>query len=178
MELKYRHDLYKLLPEEAVCAEIGVAEGYFSADILLWPNCKKLFMVDAWATLYDQTGDGTNPPQWHEANLKKAWDRIIFAEGRFEILRGISWEMASKVADGSLDLLYIDCCHSYECVMKDLNAWMPKLKDGGICAGHDYLNRSYGVFEAVKSYTDGKFRVYTIPENKDEDAGFYFVKTK
>jgi hypothetical protein len=37
MEIKYRKDLNKLLPQNPVTCEVGVAEGFFSRDILeLW----------------------------------------------------------------------------------------------------------------------------------------------
>lgn len=175
MELKYRADLYKLLPNDSVIAEIGTAEGYFAADMLRWPVTKQLYVVDNWGYIPNQSGDGNNPNEWHFKNYSNAMMRMNFAIDKVKVLRGISWEMAVNVEDGSLDLLYIDCCHTKECVLNDLNAWMPKLKDGGICAGHDYLNKSYGVYQAVADYTNGKFKVNTIHENKDEDAGFYFV---
>lgn len=173
--IKYRADLYKLLPDDSVIAEIGCAEGFFSSDILRWENCKTLYMVDNWATIENQTGDGNNPQEWHNANYSKAMMRVNFAIEKVKVLRGISWEMAQNVKDNSLDLIYIDCCHTKECVLRDLNAWMPKLKTGGICAGHDYLNKAYGVYQAVSDFTNDKFKVMTITENKDEDAGFYFV---
>ena len=173
--MKYRSNLFEILPPEAVVAELGCAEGYFSADILRWPNTKKLYMVDAWATLHNQTGDGTNPPEWHDKNLKAARARVDFGIDRVEVLRGVTWEQAKNVPDASLDLLYLDACHAYSCVYKDLTTWLPKVKANGIVAGHDYLNKSYGVFDAVRDFTNGKYKVITIPENKDEDAGFYFI---
>jgi hypothetical protein len=133
-------------------------------------------MVDAWDQLTGQTGDGTNPKAWHDKNYSDAMMRVKFAIEKVNVLRGISWEMAANVEDESLDLLYIDCCHTYECVTKDLQAWFPKLKRGGVCAGHDYINNAYGVFEAVRDFTAGNYAVHIIPENKNEDAGFYFIK--
>lgn len=173
--IKYRSDLYKLLPEESVIAEIGCAEGLFSCDILRWENCKTLYCVDNWGYIPNQSGDGNNPDDWHFKNYSNAMMRMNFAIEKVKVLRGISWEMASNVEDESLDLLYIDCCHTYECVNKDLNAWMPKVKPNAIVAGHDYLNKNYGVYQAIADYTNGKFKVHTIHENKDEDAGFYFI---
>jgi predicted O-methyltransferase YrrM len=40
-------------------------------------------------------------------------------------------------ADGSLDMVYIDACHRYDDVLSDLERWWPKVKPGGILAGHD-----------------------------------------
>lgn len=42
------------------------------------------------------------------------------------------------------DLVFIDADHSYEAVKADIAAWTPKVRKGGVLAGHDY-----GVFEGV-----------------------------
>ena len=45
--------------------------------------------------------------------------------------------------DGSLDAIYIDACHEFECVQKDINMGRPKLKPGGLLSGHDFcVNRN------------------------------------
>ena len=40
--------------------------------------------------------------------------------------------------DQSVDFVFIDGDHRYEMVFKDIEAWFPKVKIGGIIAGHDY----------------------------------------
>jgi predicted O-methyltransferase YrrM len=52
--------------------------------------------------------------------------------------RGDSVEMASTYEDDSLDFVFLDGDHRYECVKADIQAWLPKMKVGGILAGHDY----------------------------------------
>ena len=54
------------------------------------------------------------------------------------IHRGSSWDMAENFEDGSCDFIFIDADHEYESVLKDLKAWHPKVKSGGVIAGHDY----------------------------------------
>jgi hypothetical protein len=44
------------------------------------------------------------------------------------------------VPDASLDYVYVDARHDYCGVKEDLEAWWPKLRRGGILAGHDYLD--------------------------------------
>lgn len=53
-------------------------------------------------------------------------------------IRKDSSTAASDYADGSLDFVFIDADHTYEGVKKDLIAWYPKVKKGGIFSGHDY----------------------------------------
>lgn len=38
----------------------------------------------------------------------------------------------------SLDLVFIDGNHDYESVKEDIQLQIPKLKSGGLLAGHDY----------------------------------------
>lgn len=40
--------------------------------------------------------------------------------------------------DNSIDIVFIDACHHYDCITEDISAWYPKVKHGGILAGHDY----------------------------------------
>jgi predicted O-methyltransferase YrrM len=62
-----------------------------------------------------------------------------------------SVEAARNFADQSLDLIFIDARHTYEAARDDLAAWWPKLKPGGLIAGHDYTN-SPGVRGAVDRF--------------------------
>ena len=51
------------------------------------------------------------------------------------------------------DLVFIDACHLYDCVMNDIVAWYPLVKPGGWVTGHDYgVRQHHGVKEAVDEY--------------------------
>ena len=56
--------------------------------------------------------------------------------------------------DGTIDFLFIDDDHNYEHVCMELKLWMPKIKKGGIIAGHDYMvrNKDFGVKQAVDEF--------------------------
>jgi SAM-dependent methyltransferase len=49
-----------------------------------------------------------------------------------------SLEAAAQFPDGTFDLVYIDGNHGYLDVLEDIAAWLPKVKEGGLLAGHDY----------------------------------------
>lgn len=68
---------------------------------------------------------------------------------------------ASKLYDDeSLDFVYIDASHKYVDVKNDLINWYPKIKKGGIIAGHDYNDYFYGVKSAINEFFfDKKFDV-------------------
>jgi hypothetical protein len=52
-------------------------------------------------------------------------------------LRMTSVEAAATYPDGSLDVVFLDADHGTDAVIADCQAWWPKLRPGGILAGHD-----------------------------------------
>jgi len=180
MNIKYRRDLHKLFSVPGMAAEIGVAEGNFSEDMLMWklPDGRyavsRLYLVDRWSRVSDQKGDAANPEEWHESNLAMVKNRTVPYEDRAVILKGDSDKMAGCVEDGSLSLVYVDGDHSYEGVMKDIEFWLPKLAEGGVMAFHDYESPAYGVKAAVAKFVGKRWEINPIPEDKPEDAGAWF----
>lgn len=45
---------------------------------------------------------------------------------------------SKQFMDNSCDVVYIDMDHSYEAVKQDIYHWLPKVKNNGFLAGHDY----------------------------------------
>lgn len=56
---------------------------------------------------------------------------------------------AQEYEDGEFDLIYLDAGHEYGDVMRDIAAWRPKVRPGGILCGHDYSVAFPGVIRAV-----------------------------
>ncbi len=66
------------------------------------------------------------------------------------IVQKPSIEAAKDFEDKSIDVCFIDAGHTYEEVLQDIDAWLPKVKSGGILCGHDYLPKTWmGVVQAV-----------------------------
>ena len=80
-------------------------------------------------------------------------------EGKYNTIIGDSSESAKHFEDNSLDFVFIDACHAYDDVCKDINAWMPKVKKGGILAGHDY-NIYADVNKAVADLIGDNIEIY------------------
>jgi predicted O-methyltransferase YrrM len=66
-----------------------------------------------------------------------------------KLFKDYSHNISNIFADKSVDLVYIDGDHSYEAVSKDIELYLPKIKQGGIMAGHDYSKSWPGVIKAV-----------------------------
>ena len=66
----------------------------------------------------------------------------------------ISIEASKLYEDNSLDFVFIDASHEYEDVKADILSWLPKVKIGGILAGHDY-----NTFEGVNRAVDEIFNI-------------------
>lgn len=49
-----------------------------------------------------------------------------------------SVDAAATYTDSSLDFVFIDAEHTYPALSADLQAWYPKIKNGGTIGGHDY----------------------------------------
>lgn len=179
MDIIHRTDLNILIPNNPIVAEIGVAEGNLSLTILQNWKPSHLYLVDMWETHPEFPGDAGYEQLWHNGNYNSVIKKIEPFKNKVTVLRGPSVAMAMKVEDNSLDLIHIDACHSFDCVTNDLNAWVPKVRLGGIVSGHDYANSDYGVGQAVNLYCKNNgFTPILIPEFKFEDSSFYFIKTK
>ncbi len=65
--------------------------------------------------------------------------------------RNSSTNVAPLFADLSMDFIYVDARHDYCGVMEDIIAWYPKLKIGGVMAGHDFLTA-----REARSHSNGR----------------------
>jgi hypothetical protein len=55
----------------------------------------------------------------------------------YQHLRMSSLDAAKLFPNESIDFVFIDASHEYEDVKADILAWIPKIKSGGILAGHE-----------------------------------------
>lgn len=73
---------------------------------------------------------------------------------------GDSFDRIKEFEDKSIDFAFIDANHTYEYVSKDIAALLPKMKDGGIIAGHDFNAAHPGVVQAVIEAFIGDINVF------------------
>lgn len=86
-----------------------------------------------------------------------------------------------SIPDGSLDFVYIDGNHSEEYVRQDIRLWWPKVKIGGMLAGHDILGcnpkADSGIQSAVYDLmTENGLTVFMVPDTrKAENPWSWYV---
>ena len=163
--------------------EIGVAGGVFSQTVLTRSGLRVLYSVDLWRTFPEEEYKDVSNCAQKEMDAKHALAKTLLAQygKRSVLLRAASPAAAQLFTDVSLDFVYIDANHTYANAAKDIAAWWPKVKQGGIFAGHDYLdgNLPQGIF-GVKSAVDDFIRetnetLYVTPERWPT---WYVIKEK
>jgi hypothetical protein len=171
-DVNSREDLPALLNRlglVGVGAEIGVQTGAYSAWILhRWAGAT-LISIDPWlADDPEAYVDIANVEQSRHDDLYRATvHRLTPFAARSQIWRTTGADAIRLVDDGVLSFVYLDARHAEADVAEDLALWEPKVKPGGIVAGHDYFD---GVIPAgdfgVKSAVDRYFgeRGWTINE--------------
>lgn len=122
-----------------MAAEIGVAQGRFSKHLLTHWKGFRLNMVDPYSYQGGKL-DRSDSTEQHESNYQAARKLEREFKGRAVLIPQPSIVAAKWHFDGELDFVYIDAKHDYRSVWADLAAWYPKVKVGGIIAGHDYKN--------------------------------------
>lgn len=136
--------------------EVGTQAGVYSAHLLTVGKCRRLWSVDCWETQGACYRDAANVGQEEQERLYLLTrERLTPFGERSRIVRAYSIAAAKRFRDGSLDFVYLDARHDEEGVMEDLTAWFPKVRKGGILAGHDYKDGEfwYGRF-GVKQTVD------------------------
>lgn len=146
-------------------AELGVQKGEH-AEQLLAAGVWHLYMVDLWSEQANYFDIANVSNAQHAANMREAMMRVEKYPFKTTVLVGPSALQASKVADGTLDFIYVDADHKLASVRADLAMWYPKVRSGGMICGHDFLDSpnncgsEFGVATAVTEFCER----FSIPE--------------
>jgi len=150
-------------------AEIGVCKGEYSEVLLRAISGLKIYCVDPWVA-YNRIDQDLADARYEECIA-----RLSIYSG-VNIIKKPSVEAAAGFPDGSLDFVYIDGLHEFDAVMLDLLYWAPKVKVGGIIAGHDYCEfYQAGVIAAVRAYTQAH-NIHKWYVTRDREPSFFWVK--
>lgn len=145
--------------------EIGTHRGEFAEQLLngWWGT---LYCVDPW--IAGEKGVFDQPDAWgdRESDYQTCLARLARFGSRAVILKTTSRLAALDFRDCSLDFVYIDGNHRRPHVDEDLRLWWPKVKPGGIFAGHDLTGVWEGeVKPAVTEWAEreGVATVWMVP---------------
>lgn len=165
--------IYNDLPDNGIFIELGTFLGksasYFAQKIKEG-NKEVTFatidnftaMPDSWIGVakYQMEIQGLTQRQVLEQNLKD-----LKLNKYVGIIDNDTVEASKEYPNGLIDAVFIDADHSYEAVKADIEAWLPKIKPGGIIAGHDIDFPS--VWKAVRE---------TLPEFKVVNRSWFTNK--
>jgi hypothetical protein len=145
-------NVYKMLVEncrdDGKIVELGAWKGRSSAFLVVEAYNKnpkiEVHIVDTW---------GGNPFDGSQDQSDGLYHKFIYNMSLlarpYQAHRMTTNEAAGLFKDESLDAVFIDADHSYEAVKLDIQNWLPKVRKGGILAGHDYNSAWPGVIRAV-----------------------------
>lgn len=133
--------------------EVGSWKGrssvFLGVEIINSGKPIKLYCVDTWKGSVEHQGmDCLKNDSLYEEfidNIKPLTSVIV-------PMRLPSLEAAKQFEDNSIDFVFIDASHEYEDIKADIAAWYPKVKIGGLFAGHDY--GWAGVKKAVTEFSE------------------------
>lgn len=146
--------IYDHIPDGGKMAEVGCYLGkslVYMKQRMFYGWVTKSFdiiAVDMW--------DGQSLVKPIDDMFKKFWlniQSVPLISGIYPII-GESVKVAEWFDYDYFDAVFIDADHSYSAVTADIKAWLPKVKKGGILAGHDYDNDAW---VSVKNAVDDFF---------------------
>lgn len=160
-------------------AEIGTEAGRFAEEICKANPDAHLTCIDPWLA-YDRYEDHVS-----QSRLDHFYEVAQHRLGKYNttLIRETSLEAVHRFKDGSLDVVFIDGNHHFDFVVQDIIAWAPKVRRGGMVAGHDYKPEGsektpipFGVIEAVTGYTSAhKIKPYFLT-TRDRCPTWFWIK--
>lgn len=142
-----------IIKNDFVMAEIGSFGGISSEVLAL--HCKKLYCIDTWE---DWNNDGGI------FRAMENFDNMKSMYGHIEKLHMRGDEASKIFPDEHFDLVYIDASHWYDDVINDIKTWLPKVKNCGYLAGHDY-HEGVQVFDAVNHFFGQTHSITKYPDS-------------
>lgn len=136
-DLDFLYETSASVPENGTIVELGCWLGRSTCAIIQGAKAKTrdISVVDTWR--------GPDGPEIPSAKRNAARRIFISNMKNFAGFVPAIYDMdtrdaADRFAPASVDFLFIDADHSEESVYADMITWLPKMKPGGVVAGHDW----------------------------------------
>ena len=148
--IRTRNDLGTMLRELGLSGpgvELGVKQGAYTVTVLTkWARCAEYVQVDAWMPLSNYADVANVASNTHVRFQRQARRELTKMVSAGYAKRGVQCHnfttvCAQQYADEYFDFIYVDARHDRLGVLEDLSVWWPKLRRGGVMAGHDYTEQ-------------------------------------
>ena len=154
---KTRSDLGVILDKMdlKIGVELGVQKGIFASQTLeKWKSVKSYHLIDLWKPQKNYKDIANNMD--HDQNYRETLSRMKPFEKRgvqIKVCRNLTSVCVHEYPNEFFDYVYVDARHDFKGVYMDLNQWWPKLKPGGVFAGHDYVTQIEGPKQSGQDWT-------------------------
>lgn len=174
-------------------AEIGVLSGGLVGKVMSSCTIERYYGIDPWKVFVKWSDDVPLDEEIEKErsqlpNWKHRWDQNYYDEMYEKVksaidskhpevilIREESVNAAKQIKDNSLDGVYLDAVHDFPNTLNDIYAWLPKVKENGIIAGHDYMTRFMGLIRIV-DYVFGDDLVVPKDSRKDYFSNQWYVE--
>jgi len=149
-----------VLKDNVVIAEIGSWRGMSTSIIarVVKPFNGTVYAIDHW-----RGSEGiVRHKQAQTSDMFSIFRHNMEVLGVLDIIHPLVMDSAvaaSIFKNNSLDMVFIDADHRYSYIRRDIERWLPKLKQGGVLAGHD----------AEEKYTKFGEYIEVINQHLEED---------
>lgn len=152
----------EIIPNNGKWLEVGAWLGnsiVYAANITQNLNKQIQFtVVDKWER-YPELAHFWTKNGWDDDGAYNQFLENIKNFNNITHVRKTSWEAAKQFPDNYFDFIFIDGAHDYDTVAKDIRAYYPKVKTGGMIAGDDFGTKKFtGLTEAVNEWHNELFK--------------------
>lgn len=138
-----------------IAIEIGAFVG--GGTLILAKHFEKVIVIDPFVSGYDTTDSSSRE------NMEQIYDQFKENTAHLSnvtLIRKTSDDAMKELQDLKVDFVYIDGCHTYDQVLKDIQNYKPLVKSNGYISGHDYQLRFKGVIKAVNQLIGSPEKVF------------------
>ena len=167
--------------KDAIFVEIGAWFGkstsYMAQKIADYNSIINFYVVDTWEGAEESKTQKGITQKYNNNIFNMFWQNMIDC-GVQQYIKPIQLEStkaAQSFDNESIDFAFIDASHLYKAVLADVKSWYPKIKAGGIIAGHDYDER-FGVVQAVNEFFLSDIEIISPQNNKISDSWLHVKK--
>jgi predicted O-methyltransferase YrrM len=152
-----------------ILVELGVWKGHSISYLASKNKNSEIYAVDLWERIVDYPGFNLNSEKMleHIKQIDKIYNEYLELTETRNIINDIqsyTWDAANLFNNNEVDFVFIDAgpCD------KNIKAWYPKIRKGGIIAGHDYNFPT--VKKIVKKFSKENNHVLNVEKFKIGDV--------